>query len=89
MPLAMVDLPGHQQHTLPPLHHAQRALIVLVNVALTINAIYIFTICAVSRAARAYLYEHGRSIAHFLSLKTSRPARLLKPRRQMQLGGAP
>ena len=33
--------------------------------------------------------EHGRSIAHFLSLLTSRPARLLKPRRQMQLGGAP
>ena len=35
----MVDLPGHQQRTLPPLHHAQRALIVLVNVALTINAL--------------------------------------------------
>ena len=88
MPLAMVDLPGHQQRTLPPLHHAQHALIVLVNAAFKRYRLTQALANAVPRAARAYLYEHGRSIAHFLSLKTSRPARLLKPRRQMQLGGA-
>ena len=55
MPLAMVDLPGHQQHTLPPLHHAQRALIVLVNVALIINAL-IFLRFARYRAPRGRIF---------------------------------
>ena len=35
-PLAMVDLPGHPNLTLSPLHHAQHALVVLFNVALTV-----------------------------------------------------
>ena len=78
MPLAIVDLPGHQKHTPPPLHHAQQALIVLVNAAFKRYRLTQALANAVPRAARAYLYESCRSIAHSTSDKASRPAKPLE-----------
>jgi len=59
MPLAIMKKAGHQKQTLSPLalHHAQHALIVLVNAAFKRYRLTQALANAVPRAARAYLYE--------------------------------